>query len=278
MSLIEISKRDGVKEKSKEKLSKNIKYRYPNLKIAVLIPAYNEEKNISSVLNKIPHSLSQKTYIIVVDDGSKDNTAKIAKKFGAIVLKHNKNKGNGAATITGLEYCKKQKYDIVIIMDADGQHKPLFLPKLIRMVIKEGFDFAIANRFKYPYDMNAYKKLCSKMMTAFYFFLFRKKISDPTNGYRALSSKVLNNLDLESQYSITQEMLFKVLPKFKWTEIPVKIEERKNGESFIKLGNYFFKMILIFLKYYLFPKIRNLTKKIFSASLRRRIGYYLLKT
>jgi len=231
--------------------------KFENLKIGIIIPAYNEEKNIENVLNKLNEYKNYNFDIIVVDDGSIDKTCQIIDKYNVLLLKHEKNEGNGAATITGLRYCRKNNFDIVLIMDADGQHDPSDIPTFLNKIVYEKNDFVIGNRFKYIYQGAPLKKLCSLILTVLYFILFRKKISDPTNGFRALSSKVINKIYLETQYSITQEMLFKVIPYFKWKEIPIKVYQRENGQSFIKLGKYFLKMISMISKFYLLPKLKK---------------------
>ena len=253
------------------------KYLFPGLKIGVIIPAYNEEFNIGYLLERIPYNLSEKMEIIVVDDGSVDNTYEVATQHDVYIIKHPKNRGNGAATKTGLNYCKDNNCDIAIILDGDGQHDPKYLSDFVRPIKEDNIDFVIGNRFKQYYDMNAYRKFCSKLMTAFYYLLLRRKISDPTNGYRALSSNIINKIRFESEYSLTQEMLFKVIPKFNFKEIPVKIEQREHGQSFIKLKNYFTKIILFFIKYYIFPKITWITHRLLSKETRNRMGN-ILKT
>ncbi len=253
-------------------------YIYPNLKIGIVIPAFNEELNLDKVLSKIPKNLSNKLELIVVDDGSTDNTQGIALTHKSIVLCHNKNKGYGAAVKTGLKYCKNKKYDITIILDGDGQHNPKCLSQFIDSIILENFDFAIGNRYYFPYKMKVSKKLCSKIISAIYLIFFSKRIHDPTNGYRALSYKTLKDLNLESNYSISQEMLLKLVPEYSFKEIPVKIDQRKNGHSFVKLRQYFIKMFLIVLKYYVFPKVRKISRKIFSEETRKIVGVHILKT
>jgi len=240
-----------------EKIKAIFSNKYENLKIGIIIPAYNEEKNIESVLKKLYKYNYYDFDVIVIDDGSTDNTCQIIENYNTLLLKHEKNKGNGAATITGLRYCKENNYDIVLIMDADGQHDPSYIPYFLDKIIDEKNDFVIANRFMHIYQGVPLKKLCSLILTALYLILYRVKISDPTNGFRALSSKVINKINLESHYSVTQEMLFKVIPFFKWKEIPIKVHQRENGQSFIKLGNYFLVMISMILKFYLLPKLRK---------------------
>jgi len=115
-------------------------------------------------------------------------------------------------------------------------------------------------------------------MTAFYFIFLRRKVADPTNGYRALSSKLLKELEFESEYSLTQEMLYKIIPYYKYKEIPVKVNPRNHGQSFIKIKNYLLKILLLFLKFYIFPKVRKITHKILSDEFRTRVKSYYLKT
>ncbi|MHA1273028.1 MAG: glycosyltransferase family 2 protein [Promethearchaeota archaeon] len=254
------------------------RYLYPELKIGIIMPAFNEEKNITLTLSHMPNNITKYLDIIVIDDGSTDNTSKIAASYGVILIKHHKNKGYGAAVNTGLKFCKKKNYDIVIILDADFQHHPKFIPKFIEPILNDGVDFVIANRFKYYYDYTILKKLCIKIICAFYRFFLRKKVSDPTNGYRALSSKVVKFLELESKYSISQEMLIKVLPRFNYKEIDIQLYKRRYGSSFISIKIYFFKIIFMLIKYYLFPKLRRFTNRYISPNIRRTVGIHVLNT
>ncbi|MFX1408977.1 MAG: glycosyltransferase family 2 protein [Promethearchaeota archaeon] len=256
----------------------DINYLFPGLRIGVVIPAFNEELNIGNTIEKIPNNISEKLNIIVVDDGSRDKTSEIASLYDIILLKHQKNRGNGAATKTGLEYCKNANYDIAIILDADGQHEPKYISNFIATILEDNIEFVIANRFKYFYDMELKRKFCSKLMTAFYILFLHKKISDPTNGYRALSSKVLSEVEYESEYSLTQEMLFKIVPYYKYKEIPIKVNPRNHGKSFIKIKNYLTKIVLLFIKFYIFPKIKKVTHKVLTEEFRNRVKRYYLRT
>ena len=247
-------------------------YIFPGLSNAIVIPAYNEELSLGKTLKKIPTNLSDKMEIVVIDDGSIDNTSIIANKYNVNLLKHSRNRGNGAAVKTGLNFCKNKKYDIAVILDADGQHNPMYLSDFIKPIVEDNVDFVIGNRFKYYYRMNPYKKFCSKLMTAFYFLLLRKKISDPTNGYRALSSKLINRIEFESEYSLTQEMLFKIIPKYNFMEIPIIVEKREHGKSFIKLNNYLNKITLLFIKYYIFRKLKKVINRLLSKETRDKLG------
>ena len=112
--------------------SRDSKYLFPSLKIGVIIPAYNEELNLGKTLERIPNNVSDNLNVIVVDDGSADRTSEIASKYNIILLRHHRNRGNGAATKTGLKYCKDRNFKIVVILDADGQHDPKYIGDFIR--------------------------------------------------------------------------------------------------------------------------------------------------
>ncbi|MFX1573974.1 MAG: glycosyltransferase family 2 protein [Promethearchaeota archaeon] len=253
-------------------------YLFPGLKIGVIIPAYNEELNIGKTLEEIPDNISEKFDVIVVDDGSTDKTSEIANRYNITLIKHSQNKGYGAAVTSGLNFCKQDKFDVVVILDADGQHAPKYIKDFIKPIVEENVEFVIGNRFNYHYDMHSLKKLSTRIMTAFYLVFFRRKIKDPTNGYRSLSSKIIKNLELESVYSISQEMLFKIIPFYKLKQIPIIVRQRNHGESFIKMRNYLLKIILLFLKFYIFPKIKKITHKFLSSDFRQRVKKYYLRT
>jgi len=244
---------------------------FPGLKIGIIMPAFNEEQNIGKTLSLIPKNISEKLEIIVVDDGSTDHTLKIASMYDTIIIQHSINKGNGAAIQTGLDFCKNANYDIVIIIDADGQHEPSYITDFIKPIVEEHYDYVIGNRFYYFYDMTIVKKVCSRVMSFILSFFLDQKISDPTMGYRALSSRVVKYLNCESNYSITLEMLFKIVPYFYTCEIPIKINQRLYGKSFIKLKKYFYKSLFSFTKFYLFPIVHKYSYKLLNRDVRKRI-------
>jgi len=255
----------------KGETNKETSYLYQGLRVGIIMPAFNEEMNIVKTLSLIPNNISDKLNVIVIDDGSTDKTYEIAKKFKTIILRHNINKGNGAAIQTGLQFCKNNEYDVVIIIDADGQHEPKYIKDFIKPIVEDGFDYVIGNRFHYYYNMSIMKKISSRVMSLFLSLILGQKISDPTMGYRALSSRIVKYLKCESNYSITLEMLFKIVPFFKSCEIPIKINQREYGESFIRLKKYFYKTFFSFTKFYLFPIVHKYSYKYIKKALRRKI-------
>ena len=175
------SKNIDYKEKNQQNFQTNKEYLYPGLRVGIIMPAFNEQMNIGKTLSLIPKNISEQLDVIVIDDGSTDNTYKIANQYNSIVLRHNLNKGNGAAIQTGLEFCKRKRYDIVIIIDADGQHEPKYIKDFIRPIVRDDYDYVIGNRFQYYYDMSIIKKVCSRIMSFLLSFILGQTISDGTN-------------------------------------------------------------------------------------------------
>src|SRR5579862_6091456 len=115
--------------------------------VAVIMPAYNEARVISSVLSRIPSEIDGMAVIsIVVDDGSRDGTADAARQTGALVLRHITNLGVGAATITGLRAAQQLNAHIIVTMDSDGQHNPEEISSLVRCLMEGPFDVVIGSR------------------------------------------------------------------------------------------------------------------------------------
>jgi len=159
-------------------------------KIVACIPAYNEEQNISAVI------LDAEKYvdcIIVCDDGSTDHTAEIAQRLGAIVIKHEKNTGYGAAIMTLLERALKLEADIVVTLDADGQHNPNHIPYLIKPILEGKADVVIGSRFiqKSKEKIPIYRKLGIKTITRLMNIMTKLNITDAQSGYRAYSRRAL---------------------------------------------------------------------------------------
>ena len=113
-------------------------------KIIVCIPAYNEEKNIASIVQRARNHADE---VIVCDDGSSDNTAKFAKQEGAFVINHPKNSGYGKTVRTLFQSALERMADVIVTLDSDGQHDPEQIPSVIEPILKNGFDIVIGSRF-----------------------------------------------------------------------------------------------------------------------------------
>jgi len=206
---------------------------YKNKKIAVVIPAYNEEKDIGQVIDRIPDYIDK---IIVIDDGSNDQTASISKNKGAVVISHFKNKGVGAAFNTGVKEILKLKIDIMINIDADNQFNPEDIEKLIIPIHNKQADFVTASRFidkdYYP-RMSNIKFLGNKFMARFVSWLTGVRFYDVSCGFRAYSRETLQRLNLFGDFTYTQETFIDLVFKnLTIIEVPVHVRgKRKHGKS-----------------------------------------------
>jgi len=220
--------------------------------ISIIIPVYNEEKNIKSVLERIPNH--QKYEIIVVDDGSTDKTVKVVqsiKDSRIKLLKHDKNRGYGAAILSGV---KVSKGDIIITMDSDGQHCPEEIPLLIEPITNNEADVVIGSRYlgNCKYKVPFYTKLGEKFINFCFWILYHKKILNNQSGFRAFNKKAryVFQYTIYNKFAFCTEVLFKAAcHNLKIIEKGITVNPRKFGSSYINLIKISFSIaicILIF--------------------------------
>lgn len=183
-------------------------------KIYVVIPAYNEgrviNKVIKSTIEEFKKSDKYEAEIIVVDDGSKDGTAKEAQDGGAIVIQHIINSGAGSATATGLRLAELENADIAVTMDGDGQHSPKDVVRGIDEIIKTKADLIIGSRLLNSEGMSSVKILGNKGLSAITYLLFGVNSTDSQSGLRVFSNNALCQLRWEtSGYEFCSEMLWR---------------------------------------------------------------------
>ena len=193
------------------------------MNIVVGIPAYNEEKNIASIIVKLKKIANT---IIICDDGSTDATAEIAKELGAIVISHSKNQGYGAAIKTIFLEAKNEQVDVLITFDADGQHQIKDISKVLEPINLGNADVVIGSRFlddktKIP----TYRKIGVKLITQLTNITTGSNITDSQSGFRAYSKLALEKIiPTESGMGISTEILIKAQEKkLRITEVPIKI-------------------------------------------------------
>ena len=199
------------------------------MNIIVTIPAYNEEKTLQEVLSDIKKVMSDKQYdykILVVDDGSKDKTAEVAKNAGAIVVSHPMNYGLAEAFKTEMKKCLELGADIIVHTDADGQYRAEEIPNLIEEV-KKGNDLVLGSRFMGKIEsMSLMKRLGNIAFSRVISKISRLKITDAQTGFRAFKKEVAE-LKLISNYTYTQEQVIRAAKqKLKISEIPVYFRKR----------------------------------------------------
>lgn len=214
------------------------------MKIIITIPAYNEEKTIAKVIEEIKQVMNNSNYkyeIIVIDDGSKDNTISVAEKAGAKVYSNKINLGLAETFKHELKRCKEHKADIIVHTDADGQYPAIYIPELIKK-IEQGYDLVLGSRFgngKYSGSLIkslgniAFAKLFSKLLNA--------KLTDTTTGFRAFTNNVAE-LPLINTFTYTQEQLIRAgKAKMKIGEIAIKTRKTRPSRLFSGPLNYAIK-------------------------------------
>jgi len=202
------------------------------MKKSIIIPACNEEKSISEVIGRVKKVCPPEDEIIVVDDGSRDNTGKIAKKMGVRVLRHKTNKGKAIALRTGFKYAKN---NIIVTIDADCTYPPEEIPNLVKNL--EGCDLVVGSRFKkgIPKGIPMMRGIANILGALFASLVLFRRITDVTSGMRAFRKGVVKacrirakGLDFEAEFTSRA-----IAMGFRYREVPISFEERK-GRSKLK--------------------------------------------
>ena len=200
-----------------------------NMKVLAGIAAYNEARYVGSIVLQARQYVDE---VIVVDDGSTDNTARVAELAGATVIHHSENKGKGAAIQSILAEAKKRNPDAVVLLDADAQHNPNEIPALIKP-IAEGFDLVIGSREAQKDKTPRYRRIGQKVVLRSTRLASKTNISDSESGFRALSPKAINELELKANgFAIESEMITLAADKnLKITEVSISNIYTKDGST-----------------------------------------------
>ena len=193
------------------------------MKITVGIPAFNEEKNIASIISRLKDFTDS---IVVCDDGSSDMTAKIAEDMGAILVKHPKNLGYGAAIRTIFLKAKDLESDVLVTLDGDGQHQIMDVEKILKPIEKNQADIVIGSRFlDKKSDVPKYREYGINVITKVTNVTIKDKLTDAQSGLRAYSKKILSEITpSDSGMGISTEILIKSSSKgLKIVEVPITI-------------------------------------------------------
>jgi hypothetical protein len=203
-------------------------------RVAVVIPAYNEADSVGQVVREIPHEVcGEPTAILVVDDGSRDDTGEEAAKAGAIVARHVINRGGGAALRTGYRLMAESGALVVVTLDADGQHVPAEMERLVRPVLDDEVDVAHGSRVLGEAEASARsREFGIVFFNRVVSFITRTRVSDCSNGYRAVRTSVLPQLVLRQEQFHTSEFLIEAIKRgIPAKEIPVTVQKRLHGHS-----------------------------------------------
>lgn len=204
-----------------------MKAKRPELRICIVIPTYNEATVIGQVVSGVVKALKSSRYsgeVVIVNDGSKDESGAIARKHGAIVIDHILNSGAGGATATGLSYAQQHGFDIAATMDADGQHDIKDVFKGIDEITRRGDDLLIGSRLIDSVGMSKVKVLGNKGLSALTYILFGINSTDSQSGLRIFSRRALEQLRWRtSGYEFCSEMLWRAKQQgLRISEYPIK--------------------------------------------------------
>ena len=202
--------------------------------VGVLVPAYNEAENIGHVLDRIPAEIcGRETAVLVVDDGSRDGTGVVAAEHGATVARHVINRGGGAALRTGYRLLADSSAEIVVTLDADGQHLPSEMERLVEPVLSGAVDVAHGSRVLGASERShVSRELGIVFFNRLVSLITRTHVTDCSNGYRAVRAAVLPQLVLRQEQFHTSEFLIEAIKRgIPAEEVPVTVVKRLHGHS-----------------------------------------------
>ena len=212
--------------------------------VYVIIPAHNERKNIAAIISRTK-KLVDRSNVVVVDDGSTDNTASEAKRQNVAVVRHPVNLGKGAALRTGCLYASREGAQAFIFMDSDGQHEPEDLPRIIAALAEN--DIVFTYRDRKSEHMPLIKKVGNVFIDTVMMLLFRIKVIDTQCGYKAIKRAAYEKLGLMSNdYSIESEIAAKTGKyRLKFAQLPIRTlyEDKYKGTTVFDGINIVMKML-----------------------------------
>ncbi|WP_051250495.1 glycosyltransferase family 2 protein [Paenibacillus harenae] len=212
-------------------------------KIVVFMPAHNEESNIASVIARVPRNFHSHYTIevLVIDDGSTDDTAAVAKQAGADrVVSFPRNRGLGAAVREGLAECCRMDGAIGLMIDADNEYPPEQIPDVLAPIIAGSADYTFGSRFKGQIrGMKLHRRLGNYVFTLLQALLLRKWIYDGQSGMRGFSREAMEKAEIIHDYNYAQVLTINLLRQgFRLEEVPISYQVRTMGQSFIKFRQY----------------------------------------
>ncbi len=208
-------------------------------RVLVVIPAHDEELSLPGLLDEV-RLRAPAADVLVVDDGSRDGTQRVARERGVPVVRHPVNLGVGAALQTGFRYAVERGYDVGVQVDADGQHDPAFLGALLAPVLERRCDVSIGSRYvaKTLYHAPFARRLGMVMFSGVVRFAVGQRIADTTSGFRAYSRPVMEVCQHDFPRDFPDAPLLIALARrgFRLLEVPVQMRGRHAGQSLYTLG------------------------------------------
>lgn len=220
------------------------------MRLTVVIPAFNEEKTIGKVIKEIPTQIPSidKIDVIVIDDGSSDNTVKVSQQAGATVISFNQNKGRAKAVAEGFRRFLDSDSDILVLTDADDQYDSKEIPVIVEPIVSKKADMVLGDRQIKSLDhMKFGNKVGNRLVTKTLSSLINMDISDSQSGFRAYTRETVAKLQIFSNYTFTQETLIETKFKgLKMINVPITFRKRADESRLISnIFSYAFKTVTI---------------------------------
>ena len=223
--------------------------------ILIIIPAYNEEKNLPGVFRRVRESLPEAD-LLVVNDGSADGTGDVLTQHNVSHLTHGTNQGYGAAVQSGLKYAVAEGYPVIALMDGDGQHEPLEISRMLKVLRAENVDLVIGSRFqgrwKTAYPIGFTRKVGMFLFSSIASLLTKIRIKDTTSGFQVMNTRTAEFLEkyYPTDNPDAEIVIFLNLMDFKVREMSVVMHPRRQGKSMItrlRSITYPFRMLIAIL-------------------------------
>jgi hypothetical protein len=214
--------------------------------VVAFIPAFNEESTIGTVVDQLPDTVDgRKLIVVVVDDGSTDESAVRAEEAGAIVVRQPRNLGLGAAVRRGLAESVRLEPAAVVYLDADLEYSPEDIELVAAPILSGEADYVVGSRFAGTIErMLPHRRLGNRVLTLWVRWMTRHDITDGQSGYRAFSPAAARHAEVIHDYNYAQVLTLDLLAKgYAYREVPIRYAFRATGESFVKLGRYLRKVI-----------------------------------
>lgn len=222
-----------------------------SVSVSVVIPAFNEEPTVGDVVRRTHQMLQELALpheVIVVDDGSEDNTLSVCEKNGAKVVQNGTRMGKGIALRQGFRFCNG---DVIITLDADGSHRPEEIPHLLTPIVSTGFDMSIGLRVRASRSSARvkFRMLGNSILSYLISLLTGRKVTDSQSGFRAFKADVVRRMELSSKrFEIESEMLIKAIKGgCRFVEVPINVENsfRASNVNPVLDGSMIFSKILL---------------------------------
>ncbi|HYF47017.1 MAG TPA: glycosyltransferase, partial [Acidimicrobiales bacterium] len=214
--------------------------------VLLFLPAHDEEATVAEVVARVPTEVhGRRVDCLVIDDGSRDDTAAVARSAGAEVLVHERNLGLGATVRDGLAEGRRRGASAVVFCDADDEYDPADLAAMVAPILAGEADYVVGDRFGHGHpDMRHHRWVGNRLLTRLTSFVARRPLADAQSGYRALSPRAAAEAEIVHDYNYAQVLTLDLLAKgYEYAEVPIAYRHRRRGRSFIKPVGYLRKVV-----------------------------------